>query len=95
MTPAENIEIERLIAIEINAMEVKAAEIGFHAAKIDALASNDFIVAYDPLAASKAADKGAAVLQAIPRLKKRIEAFHLASQAMIATASFPRPRTGK
>ena len=95
MTPAENIEIERLIAVEINAMEVKAAEIGFHAANIANLSTDAFLAAYEPSAVNKAGDKGSALLQAIPRLKKRIEAFHLAGQAMIATASFPRPRTGK
>jgi hypothetical protein len=95
MTPEENIEIERAIAVKINAMETKAAEIGLLGAEIDALASNDFIVAYDPLAAAKAADKGASVLQMVTRLKLRIGNFHKASQDMINTATFPRPRTGK
>lgn len=95
MTPAENIEIERAIAVKINAMEAKAAEIGVLAAEIAELSTDAFLAAYAPAAVTKAGIKGSAVLQAIPRIKGRITAFHTAAQAMINTATFARPFTGK
>lgn len=95
MTPSEAIAIEQQIAVKINAMETKAAEIGQLGAEIDALVTPDFEALYSATEIAKASQKGSAVLQVNARLKTRLAALHGAFLAVYNSASFPRTRTGK
>ena len=92
MTP---IEAERQIAELINEAEVCAATISLNLAKIDQIATDELAANYATKSAAKAERKYSVAAKTAATLKKRLSSFHDALQAAAATATFPRPRTGK
>jgi len=89
------LEIEAQGAILLNQAEVKAAEIGEILAQLNALGTAEFEANYDAGKVDAANRKYDAAAAATARLKARLASYHLALQAAQATATFPRPRSGK